>query len=87
MFSCATTAIWLRKSRVANVAQIHAADFDRAARRVVKAQQQVGERGFAGAARADERDELAGLDGEIDVAQHRFFAVAEIEVLKLDVGA
>ena len=55
-----------------NVAQIHAADFDRAARRVVKAQQQVGERGFAGAAGADERDELAGFDGEVDVVQHGF---------------
>ena len=44
-----------------------------AARRVVKAQQQIGERGFAGAAGADERDELAGFDGEVDVPQHRLF--------------
>jgi hypothetical protein len=69
-----------------NLAQIHAADFDRAACGVVKTQEQVGERGFAGAAGADERDELAGLDGEVDVVQDRFFAVVEIEVLKFDVG-
>ena len=69
-----------------NLAQIHAADFDGAARGVVKAQEQIGERGFAGAAGADERDELAGFDGEIDAVQHGFFAVVEIDVFKLDVG-
>ena len=71
---------------MAHFAQIHAADFDRAAHGVVKAQQQVGERGFAGTAGADERDQLAGFDGEVDVAQHRFFAVVEIQVFKDDVG-
>ena len=41
--------------------------------RVVKAQQQIGERGLAGAAGTDERDELAGLDGEVDVVRARVF--------------
>ena len=45
-----------------NVANVHAADVDDAALRVVKAQQQIGQRGFAGAAGADERDELAGFE-------------------------
>ena len=67
-----------------NFSQIHAADFDRAARGVVKTQQQIGQRGFAGTAGADERDELAGFDREIDVAQHRFFAVAEIKIFKFE---
>jgi len=67
-------------------AQIHAADFDGALRGVVETQEQIGERGLAGAAGADQRDELAGFDGKIDVVQNRFFAVVKIKVLKFDVG-
>ena len=69
-----------------NVAQIHAADFDRAALRVVKTQEQIGQRGFAGAAGADQRDQLAGFDGKVDVSQHRLFAIVEIKVFKHDVS-
>ncbi len=86
IFSCATTAIWLRKSRVDTSRKSTPPIWMRAARRVVKTQQQVGERGFAGTAGADERDELAGLDGEVDVVQHRLFAVIEIHIFNDDVG-
>ena len=55
--------------------------------RVVKAEQQVGQRGFAGAAGADERDELAGFDFEIDVVQRDLLAVGKMDVLELDVRA
>jgi len=37
---------------------------------------------FAGAAGADQRDQLAGFDGEVDVSQHRLFAIVEIKVFK-----
>ncbi len=69
-----------------NIAQIHAADFDRATHGVVKTQEQIGQRGFAGATGANECDELAGFDGEVDIVQDRFFAVIEIEVFKHDVS-
>ena len=68
-------------------ADVHAADADGAARRVVEAQEQVGERRFAGAAGADERNKLAGLDAQVDVAQHGFFAVGKIHVVEMNVRA
>ena len=70
-----------------DVADVHAADADDAALRVVKAQEQVRERGFAGAAGADERDELAGFDLQFDVVQRDFFAVGKMDAIELNVRA
>src|SRR5690606_883577 len=53
--------------------------------RIVEARYQVGERRLAGPARADERDRLAGVDGEADVVQdRRAGVVAETHALELD---
>ena len=40
--------------------------------RIVKAREQIRESGFARAAAADERDELAGFDGEIESCKTDF---------------
>ena len=53
----------------AQVAHVAAVELDRAARRVVEPRDQVGDRRLAGAARPDERGELAGLDLERDVLE------------------
>ena len=70
-----------------DAADVHAADADDAPLRVIKSQEQIGERGFAGAAGADERDELAGLDLQLDVVQRDFFAVGKMDVVELNVRA
>ena len=56
-----------------------------AALRIIEPQQQVGERGFAGAAAADQGHQLAGLDREVDPPQDRFLAVIEVYVIEVDV--
>src|SRR6185312_16884632 len=61
-----------------DITNIRAADAHRAALGIVEAREQVRERGLARATAADERDELAGFDSEIDAAQNGLFAVAEI---------
>ena len=48
-----------------NVTNVHAADTNGAALRVIKTQQQIGERRFAGATGADEGNQLAGLDSRL----------------------
>src|SRR5207248_8592080 len=53
-----------------NLPDVSVADAHGALLRVVKAQEKVGESGFPGAAGADQRDDLASLDGEIDALQH-----------------
>ena len=42
------------------------------------------EGGLAASGGAEDGDELAGLDGEVDAVQHRQGAVADMEVLDLD---
>ena len=52
--------------------------------RVVKAEQQIGERGLAGTAGADEGDHLPGFDREVDPAQYKFVAVGKMNVVELN---
>ena len=47
----------------------HAVDRDRAAGRLLEIGDDAQQRGLAAARRADERDELAPADGEVDVGQ------------------
>ena len=52
---------------------------------VVEAGDQVGDGGLAGAGLADQRHGLAGLDGEVDVLQHRLVGlVGEGDAAQLD---
>ena len=53
------------------VGDIHAIDQHPAGGRVVEARDEAEHGGFAAAGRAADADALAGLDREIDVAQHR----------------
>ena len=87
MTSWVTTAIWERRSRKAALAQIHPADADGAGGGIVKAQEQVGQGGLARAGAADQRDHLARLDFQLDVAQDHFGAVAEADVVKMNFSA
>ncbi len=57
---CRTIAIFPRSESSVTSRSIAAVDSDRAVLRLVKAHQQAGHRGFAGAARTDDRDRLAG---------------------------
>ncbi len=68
------------------LAHIHAVERDAAGGDVVKARDQVDQRRFAAARRADERRRLAGARGEADVLEHVFICapVAERDVLELD---
>src|SRR3970282_1122076 len=52
-----------------HVPQVHAAVADRPLRRIVEAQQQLDERGLAGAVLADEPELLARRDREREVAE------------------
>ena len=52
------------------IADVDTIDQHRAALNVVEAADQTDDAGFARAGRADERDGLAGLNAEIDAAQH-----------------
>ncbi len=52
---------------------------------VVEPREQRGDRGLAGARGADERDDLAGLDREVDPVQHLHVApgrIGEVDALK-----
>ena len=62
--------------RLRDVAQVVAVDEHRAARRVVEARDELGDRRLAGAGRADERDGLARRDLQREVLQrpHRVLA-------------
>ena len=65
-------------------AQILAADADGAGLRIVQAQQQAHDGGFAGAAGADDADALAGGDGERQAAMRRAAAagIGEADVAR-----
>ena len=52
-------------------AQVAAVERDRARARVEEPQQQVDDRGLAGAARPDQRDPAAGLEAEVEAVEHR----------------
>ena len=55
---------------------------------IVEAQQQIGQRGLAGAGMADNGDGLAGLNREADVLQHPFLAVVgEPDLVEFDAAA
>ena len=62
----------------------YAVDLDRAFGDVVEAADQVHQRALARAAVADQADHLAGLDRQVEVADHRAVAVAEADVGDLD---
>src|SRR5206468_1234707 len=67
--------------------QIRAVEGDRAFRRIVKPHQQVDERRLPRAAVADESDQLARLDRQVDVGEDGIAGVAvivEMDVLELD---
>ena len=64
-----TIPIWATSELQRDVAQVVAVDGDPALGRIVEARQQVGDRRLAGAARADQRRDLAGPGRERDVAQ------------------
>ena len=66
-----------------DLADIVAVVQDRAGIHVVEPAEQVDERGFAGAAGADQGNQLAGVDGEIDVFEGLALGViAELDMLK-----
>ena len=67
-----------------SVRDVAAEQADRAARRLLEAGDGAQQRGLAAAGGAEDRDELAGLDREVDAVQHRHGAVADMEVLDLD---
>ena len=66
------------------VRDIAAGEPDGAGRGLLEAGDGAQERGLAAAGRAEDRDELARRDGEVDAMQHRRRAVADVEVLDLD---
>ena len=68
---------------------VRAVDGQRAALRLVKAGDQSQQRRFATAGRPQQREELTGLDGEADVAQHLCCAEREVHVpdVNPDLGA
>ncbi len=74
-----------RSCRAAKRAHVDAVDQHATFADVVEPAQQVHERGLAAAALADDAHRLAGLDLEVDVAEHRLVPlVAEGHVLELD---
>ena len=68
------------------LAQVHAVEQHLPLRRVVQPREQLDQRRLAGAVQADQRDALAGLDVQVDVAQHIDVGagVAERDVPELD---
>ena len=80
MVSCVTTAIWLRKSRVATSRMSVAADPNRALLWIVEAEQQIGKCRLARTAGPDERHQLAGLHGQIDIREDGLLAVGKLQI-------
>jgi hypothetical protein len=64
----------------AAIAQIDAAHRDGAVVRIVKTQQQLGERAFSHAGRPDKCHALTERDAQVDVHEHRLFPVTERQV-------
>jgi hypothetical protein len=85
--SCETTRDLRAQVVLRDLPQIGAANADRPLGGVHKPQEQVGHGRLAGTALAHERDDLAGLDGKIEVRQRRLLAIAEAHVVKHDVRA
>src|SRR5213083_513264 len=83
MVSWVTTASWPQVAR-GNLPDVSIADAHGALLRIVKAQQEVGEGGFPGAARADQRNELAWLNVQHNILQHALFIVSERNVIELN---
>ncbi len=70
--------------RVANVDRV---DGDSTFEDVVETRQEIDERRLACAAAADQRDDLAGCDRQIDVSQNRLVVVGERDILVSNAGA
>ena len=69
-------------------AHVRAVDEDHAFIHVIKAHQQVDERGFAAAGRADDGDVLAGADAQIQILDQRLFRdVGEIDGVEFHLAA
>ena len=66
------------------VANIDAVDADAALGDIVKSRQERGQDRFAGSGRTDQRQRLAGFDGEAHVAQHP--AVIQIVCVRTGIG-
>src|SRR6185503_15347899 len=64
-----------------HVADVDAVDGDPSFDDVVEPRQKIDERRFPRAAAAHDGDDLAGRDGNVDVAQHEVVAVGEGHVL------
>ncbi len=71
-------AIWLAQRFDRHVADVAAVDQDATGDGIEEARQQIGQRRFAGAARPDQRHDLAGIHGELDVGQRRLVFVLRI---------
>ncbi len=67
-------------------ADVEAIDADETGGGVVKAGQEADDGGLAGAGGAEQGDDLAGLDGEVDIGEDFMLAVAEGDVLELDLA-
>ena len=72
MTSWVTTAIWERRSRKAASRKSTPPMRMAPAGGIVKAQEKVGQGGFARAGPPDQGDHLAGFDLQLDVAQDHF---------------
>jgi hypothetical protein len=57
-----------------------------AARGLQQTQHQAQQGGLAGAVGADDAEEVARLDGEVDAVEHRHLSVGEADVVDLDEG-
>ncbi len=53
------------------VTHINSIDFDAARLRIIEPAEELEQSAFAGAVRADDRDHLAGRDGQIEIPQRR----------------
>ena len=68
----------------------HAVERDRAACRIVEAQQQMKQRALAGARRADDRDLFAGLDRQRNVVDRHHIRprrIGEADIVEADIAA
>ena len=50
----------------------------------METKQQIDQRRLAGAGRAGQRQQFAGLDAQVQLAQRRLFAIAEADVAQFD---
>ena len=86
--SCVTMTTPRRSSARGQVAQIDAVEQHPALGGVVEAGQQLGERGLAGAGRADHGDGLPGRERQVEAGQHLAAgAVGEADAVEDDLAA